>query len=192
VYVNFSRFLAGLAVVGVLFGVVFGVGVATGRAQRPAAVVATAPTTPGGATGGASSTSATTGAAPAGAPGAGAGGAAAFGVGGGGGAPLTGSVESVSATAMAVKTSTGETVNVTLNGQTAVRRIEAGTVQDVKQGDQVIVTRDAASVATAVQVVPPGTPLGVGGGAGPRGGATATGTPAAGATPSGTPQRRGQ
>jgi len=185
VYVNFSRFLAGLAVVGVLFGVVFGVGVATGRAQRPAAVVATA------TTGAASSASATPpGAAPSGA-GAGTGGGA-FGGGGGGGAPLTGAVETVSTTTMAVKTATGETVNVTLNSQTAVRRIESGTVQDLRQGDQVIVARDAASVATSVQVVPPGTSLGVGGGAGPRGGAAATGTPAAGATPSGTPQRRGQ
>ena len=185
-YVNFTRFLAGLAVVGVLFGVVFGVGVATGRAQRPAAVVATA-------TAAATGAGATGAGAPSGTPTAGAGGGAVgggFGAGGGGGAPLTGAVESVSATAMVVKTATGETVNVTLNGQTAVRRIETGTVQDVKPGDQVIVTRDAASVATSVQVVPPGTPLG--GGAGPRGSATPTGTSAAGVTPSGTPQRRGQ
>ncbi len=188
-YVNFTRFLAGLAVVGVLFGVVFGVGVATGRAQRPAAaVVATAPTASGSA-GGASSAGAPAGIAPAGAAGTSAGGGATFGGGASGGAPVTGAVESVSATAMMVKTATGEMVNVTLNGQTAVRRIETGTVQDVKQGDQVIVTRDAASIATTVQIVPPGTAPGAG--TGPRGGAAATGTPAAGATPGGTPQRRG-
>lgn len=187
-YVNFTRFLAGLAVVGVVMGVIFGAGVATGRAQRPAPVAAS-PTAAAGPGAAAASGTAPVGA---GATGAGAAFGGGFSGGAGGGAPLSGAVESVSATVLAVKTATGETVNVTLNAQTTVRRIEAATVQDVKQGDQVIVARDAASIATSVQVVPPDTALGVGPGA--RGGATPTGTPAAGAsvTPTGTPQRRAQ
>lgn len=184
-HVSFTRFLAGLAVVGIAMGVVFGVGVATGRAQRPATIAAGPTATGPGA-------AAASGTAPAGAAGAGPAFGGGFGGGAGGGAPLSGAVESVSATTLAVKTATGETVNATLNAQTTVRRIEVATVQDVKQGDQVIVARDAASIATSVQVVPPGTALGVGPGV--RGGATPTGTPAASAsvTPTGTPQRRAQ
>lgn len=194
-YVNFNRFLIALGIVGVAFGVVFGMGVATGRAQRPATATTSA-SVPQGTTGVGGATAGSAGAggpgasatAPAGAAGAGGFGGAGGGFGAGGGAPVNGTIENVSATSMAVKTAAGETVTLTLNPQTTVRRIENGAVQDLKQGDQVLVTRDASSVATAVQIVPPGTSLG---GPGAGRGPGAAGTPSGSATPAGTP-RRGQ
>src|SRR4051812_49428385 len=123
-YVGFSRFLMVLAAVGLGFGVVFGAGVA----GRPGP----GPKETGGHT--------ATGAAGAGAAGAGAGAAGAGGGGfggfsggaAGGGAAVTGSVDTVSATSMTVKTTTGESVTLALNPQTAVRKLDNGAVSDIK------------------------------------------------------------
>lgn len=178
-YVGFSRFLIALAAIGLGFGAVFGSGVAVGKGQAPKAVVANTGTGAAGA--GAA-------AAPGAASGAAAGqGAGSFGDGSGGGA-VTGSVDTVSATSMTVKTAAGESVTLTLKPQTTVRKFEDGAVSDIKQGAQVLVQRDSAtSTATSVQLLPPG---GIGGGVGGRGGAApgASGTPGAGGgqQPSGT------
>lgn len=167
-YVGFSRFLIALAAIGLGFGAVFGSGVAVGKGQAPKAVVANTGTA-----------AAASGAASGAGAGIGVGGAGGFGGGAGGGA-VTGSVDRLSATSMTVKTAAGESVTLTLNPQTMVRKLDAGTVSDIKQGDAVLVQRDAAtSTATSVQLLPPGA---IGGGAGARGGAApgASGTPGAG------------
>jgi hypothetical protein len=180
--VDFRRFLVGLGIVGVALGVVFGMGVAVGRLQKPATVASTAPT------GAAAAAAAAAGGATGGAAGAGFGGGFP-GAGAGGGAPVTGSVDSVSATSMTVKTAAGDSVTLTLNPQTTVRKLENVTLADIHSGDNVLVTRDASSVATSVQVVPPGTTLGGGTrGAGPA--ASATGT-VVGTAPAGGGRRNG-
>ncbi len=172
-YIGFRKFLGVLGIVGVALGIVFGSGVAVGRGQTTLAAPAAA-TGVAAAGGGASGSGGLAAAAANGAAG-----------GGSGDGLVTGSVESVTPTSLVVKTAAGQNVALTVNAQTMVRRIEAGALQDLKAGEQVVVTRDASSVATGVQVVPPGVTL-PGGGAG-RGGAGASGS----AIPSGTAPAKG-
>ncbi len=175
-YIGFRKFLGVLGIVGVALGIMFGSGVAVGRGQT----TSTAPAAATGVAAAGGGASGSGGLAAAAAAGAGSGGR-----GGSGDGLVTGSVESVTPTSLVVKTAAGQNVALTVNAQTMVRRIEASALQDLKAGEQVVVTRDASSVATGVQVVPPGVTL-PGGGAG-RGGAGASGS----AIPSGTAPAKG-
>src|SRR5436190_11107730 len=103
-YVGFSRFLMGLAAIGFGFGAVFGAGVAVGHTQQPKAVVANTAASTAAAGAAAAGAGAASGA------GQGAGQGGGFGGGAGGGGAVTGSVDTVSATSMTVKTTAGESV----------------------------------------------------------------------------------
>lgn len=177
-YVGFSRFLIALCVIGVGFGAAFGAGVLVGKGQGAATVASAAPATPGAAA-----------AAGRGAGGGqGGGGAAGGGAGGGAGAQaLNGVIDSVTPTSIIVRQASGTAVTIAVNEQTAIRRNDSGTIQDLRAGTQVIVQPDAAMVATSVQIVPAG-----GAGAGGRPGAnaaaaTATATPGGNRGAGGTP-----
>jgi hypothetical protein len=155
-YIGFGRFLAALCVVGVALGAVFGLGMAVGRGDRTMATAATTPSTGSPATG--------QSVAP------GVGGEAPLGGGGDGAGVVSGAVEAITPTSITIRTNAGATVSLALNAQTAVRKIEAGSLEDVQAGSQVLVTRDASSVATNVQLVPQGAAGRAGGGTpGPRG-----------------------
>ena len=166
-YVRFGRVLVALCVVGIGFGAVFGAGVVVGKGGRTAIVAASA--TPG---------------------------AAVASGGGAGSQAVNGVIESVTPTSIVVRQNSGTMVTIAVNAQTAVRKNDAGTVQDLTAGTPVIVVPDAAMVATSVQIVAAGAGGGVGAGGGGRAGAngggaapsgTARGNRAGGAAPAGTP-----
>lgn len=163
-YVGFRGFLAALVVIGLGMGVSFGLGIAFG--EKPAATAAAATTAGGVPAGAPSGAAASTGA------GASAGGtvpAGAAGFGGGGGQPVSGTVESATATSLVVKAADGTSVTLTLTPQTVIRKTDTGTTQDLKAGVQVLATREGAANAATVTIVPAGTTL-PGAGGGPRSG----------------------
>src|SRR5207248_2537813 len=86
-------------------------------------------------------------------------------------------VDTITPTSMTVRSANGQSVTLTLNPQTAVRKTDPGTLADVHVGDEVLVTRDASSLATAVQLVPAGTTFGRGGAAQAGGSSSPTPTP---------------
>jgi hypothetical protein len=164
-YVGFRSFLGALVVVGLSLGASFGLGVAFGA--KPAPVVAASTT--GNATGGAGAGAGAGAAASAGggaAAGATGGGGAGFGA--GGGQAVSGTVESATPTSLVVKSADGTMVTLALTLQTVIRKTDTGTAQDLKAGVQVLATREGASNAATVSIVPAGTTLP--GAGGPRGG----------------------
>lgn len=142
-HLGFGRFLLALAIVGLALGGAFGLGVARGRDSGSTAPVAAAAQT--GARNGGAAAAAATGTA--------AGGAAAR------GNAITGTVESVNGASVVVRTSSGA-VTVTTNDQTAVRRLESATLQDVQPGNEVAVVgrqaADGATSAASIQILGPG------------------------------------
>lgn len=161
-YIGFRGFLGALVVIGLGMGVSFGLGAAF--AEKPAPAAAAASTT-GGAPNGTAASS-----------GAGAGGGF-----GGGGQAVSGTVESATSTSLVLKSADGTTVTLVLTPQTVIRKTDTGTAQDLKAGVQVLATREGASNAATVSIVPAGTTLpGAGGGTRAGGGgpgARATATP---------------
>jgi hypothetical protein len=154
-YMGFGRFLGALCVVGLAMGATLGIGIAVGRGDGSTAAGATP-----------SGTATAQGVAQTASGGGAAGLAALAGVGTRDAAIVSGTVQEITPTSMVVRVADGSTVSVTLNAETIVRKTEAGSLQDVQPGAQVLVTRDsAAAVATNVQLVPAGTTLPAGRGA---------------------------
>lgn len=145
-YVGFRSFLGALVIVGLGLGAVFGLGVTVGGGKPAPADAAS------------------------GAGGSGGGGT------GAGGQAISGTVDSATATSLVVRVTDGSTVTLALTERTVIRKTETGSAQDLRAGVQVLATREGASNAATVSIVPAGSALPApGGGArGPGAGASAT------------------
>lgn len=175
---SFLSLLILVVIVGAAVGGAYGAGIAMGKGSAPTSAQAQTPSSSG--------TAGTTGAAGA----SGAAGAFAAGTSGragaGGGATL-GTVQSVTGNTLTISSQSGGTVQVTLSDTTSIRKTVDGTKDDLKQGEEVVVSGQQGTggglTASSIQIVPAGNASGQ-----VRGGSDQPAAP----SPSQTPRARQQ